>query len=105
MTRVYNGLLRVLQRDDGGYDAAISSSSSSDRPDRQDDKRIFFDDIFGSVSYEPEEKLPVSNCTCSEYTQIKSIVGFSAIPDRFTRVTSCRVWGQAVTESGFFFFF
>jgi len=37
------------------------------RPDRQDDKRIFFDDIFGSVSYEPEEKLPVSNCTCSEY--------------------------------------
>lgn len=42
---------------------------ATSRPDRQDDKRIFFDDIFGSVSYEPEEKLPVSNCTCSEYTK------------------------------------
>lgn len=38
--------------------------------DRQGDKRIFFDDIFGSVSYEPEEKLPVSNCTCSEYLYV-----------------------------------
>lgn len=43
---------------------------ATSRPDRQDDKRIFFDDIFGSVSYEPEEKLPVSNCTCSEIQKI-----------------------------------
>ncbi|XP_027839993.2 transmembrane protease serine 9-like [Aphis gossypii] len=48
--------------------AAASTDGDDDatsRPDRQDDKRIFFDDIFGSVSYEPEEKLPVSNCTCN----------------------------------------
>ncbi|KAL5235896.1 hypothetical protein ACI65C_003306 [Semiaphis heraclei] len=48
--------------------ASASTENNDDgtsRPDRQDDKRIFFDDIFGSVSYEPEEKLPVSNCTCN----------------------------------------
>jgi len=43
-----------------------NDDDGTSRPNRQDDKRIFFDDIFGSVSYEPEEKLPVSNCTCSE---------------------------------------
>lgn len=56
-----------------GHGAATTPASAStdndddgtSRPDRQDDKRIFFDDIFGSVSYEPEEKLPVSNCTCN----------------------------------------
>ncbi|XP_050547810.1 putative serine protease 46, partial [Daktulosphaira vitifoliae] len=48
------------------YDTGIlpppvnSSSSTSHR-----DKRIFFDDLFGSVSYEPEEKLTIENCTCN----------------------------------------
>lgn len=47
-------------QDDGGH-------GTSKPDDRTDDKRIFFDDIFGSVSFDAEEKLPVSNCTCSEY--------------------------------------
>lgn len=65
MTRVYFNLIQATHclcpQEDSG------SGSSSVLSDRQGDKRIFFDDIFGSVSYEPEEKLPVSNCTCSKY--------------------------------------